>query len=234
MSLFPSSLPAVGSASTTATLAAAGHTALHNNDANETVAIATKVGTGASTPVSNTILGGTGTGTSSWRQLDLNNDTTGVLGTSKGGTGGVTTLLGLVYPLGCIYTETTGVNPGTTFGFGTWVAFGAGRVLVGNGNSDQVFSAGSTGGESNHLLSSTEMPSHTHTDSGHTHTVGDGSGFVSGGATGSAASVTQTGAAFRVNVNTTSSSAVLSNTGGGSSHNNLQPYIVVYFWQRTA
>lgn len=41
---FPSSLPAAGTASSSATLAAAGHTALHNNLADEVRALGTKVG----------------------------------------------------------------------------------------------------------------------------------------------------------------------------------------------
>lgn len=35
-----------------------------------------------------------------------------------------------VYPVGSVYIETSGVNPATTFGFGTWNAKGAGQVLV--------------------------------------------------------------------------------------------------------
>ena len=27
---------------------------------------------------------------------------------------------------------------------------------------------------------------------------------------------------------------IVSSTGGGAAHNNLQPYIVVYMWRRTA
>src|SRR3989304_4166076 len=41
-----------------------------------------------------------------------------------------------VYPIGSIYTEITGVNPATTFGFGTWSAFGAGKVLIGLDSGD--------------------------------------------------------------------------------------------------
>lgn len=143
-----------------------------------------------------------------------------------------TGLLKRIYPIGCIYTETTGSNPNLTFGFGTWAAFGAGRVLVGNGTSDQAFAAGSTGGESNHTLSVAEMPSHSHTDAGHTH------GEQTAGGSGSATSITGTinlsTSPSAVPLSTQSGSASIQNTGGGGAHNNLQPYIVVYFWQRTA
>lgn len=87
MANFPTSLPAAGSASSSATLAAAGHTALHNNGANEAVAIATKVGTGASTPTSGQVLRSTGAGTSLWGAVSLTTDVTGTLGVGNGGTG---------------------------------------------------------------------------------------------------------------------------------------------------
>jgi len=42
--------------------------------------------------------------------------------------------LQLIYPVGSIYTNASNAtNPATLFGFGTWVAFGAGRVLIGGG-----------------------------------------------------------------------------------------------------
>jgi len=154
-----------------------------------------------------------------------------------------------IYPVGAIYLSTLSTNPNTLLGFGTWVAFAAGQTLIGVGTSDQSFAAGATGGESNHTLSSGEMPSHTHTQSSHTHTD---SGHVHGPLTGGTAyamtdnsvttasgsswfkpstSSTTTGSA---SANISSTTATNNNTGGGGSHNNLQPYIVVYMWQRTA
>jgi hypothetical protein len=73
-----------------------------------------------------------------------------------------------VYPVGSIYTSTTATNPGTTFGFGTWAAFGAGKVLVGQDTGDAAFDVlEETGGNKDATL-----PSHTHTitDPGHFHT----------------------------------------------------------------
>jgi hypothetical protein len=61
-----------------------------------------------------------------------------------------------IYPIGAIYTNATvATNPGTLLGFGTWTAFGAGRVMVGNGGG---FSAGATGGSADAVV-----VSHTHT-----------------------------------------------------------------------
>jgi len=140
-----------------------------------------------------------------------------------------------MYPVGAIYIETTGVNPATTFGFGTWVAYAAGRVLVGVGTGTDSngqtggFSPGEIYGEYIHTLTTPEMPSHTHTDSGHTHQYIPGSpdGASGGGPnynTHGGSSTVATGAGY----------ANLANTGGGVPHNNIQPVIAVYIWQRTA
>ena len=69
MGNFPSSLPNAGSANTTDTLAAAGHTALHNTNADEIRALATKLGIGSSTPTADTWLKGTGAGISEWTSI---------------------------------------------------------------------------------------------------------------------------------------------------------------------
>ena len=67
----------------------------------------------------------------------------------------VTTGLQAAYPVGSIYMSTVSTNPNTLFGFGTWVAFGAGRVLLGDGGG---YSAGATGGSADAIT-----VSHTHT-----------------------------------------------------------------------
>jgi len=155
------------------------------------------------------------------------NVTPGVTGTLPLGNGGTgqTTMAGiaqevgkLLMPIGFIYTTTTSTNPGTAIGFGTWAAYGAGRVIVGVGTSDQSFAAAATGGASTHTLTTAEMPSHNHQQS-------VANGIVGGSAM--SAQANNTGGNFAI-PNTTQ------NTGGGGAHNNLQPYVVAYMWQRTA
>src|SRR3990167_6692197 len=87
MSIFPGAIPPAGTAVTTDTLAAAGHTALHNTSYDEIRALATKLGTGSSTPTASTVLRGTGAGTSSWGQVALSTEVSGVLPVASGGTG---------------------------------------------------------------------------------------------------------------------------------------------------
>ena len=128
-----------------------------------------------------------------------------------------TNVLEKVYPVGSIYINASiSTNPATLLGFGTWVAFGAGKVIVGLDSSDTDFdTAEETGGAKTHTLTTSEIPSHTHTT-----TIGVASG---GSAPGALENRTPTGG-----VDYTSSS-----TGGGQAHNNLQPYIVAYMWKRT-
>lgn len=42
----------------------------------------------------------------------------------------ISTVLKTVYPIGSIYLSTVSTNPSALFGFGTWKAWGAGRVPV--------------------------------------------------------------------------------------------------------
>jgi len=152
----------------------------------------------------------------------------------------IATALANMYPIGCIYSETTGVNPATTFGFGTWVAFGAGRVLVGAGTSDATYTAGVTGGESTHILTQAESGLRDHRHQLRSGTATSTNGFDDGTArsntslddnfrTGNIAEVTGTNGS-----NGYGSTLFNSTTAKGSAHNNLQPYIVIYYWNRTA
>ena len=151
---------------------------------------------------------------------DANIDVTGIrnltcTGTITMGSNAVTTLQA-VYPVGSIYINATvSTNPATLLGFGTWAAFGAGRVMVGLDATDTDFdTAQETGGAKTHTLSTSEIPSHTHN-----------SNFVTGG---SGVSGVSTDGNYDAATNATSA------TGGGGAHNNLQPYIVAYMWRRTA
>ena len=71
-----------------------------------------------------------------------------------------------VYPVGSIYittTEDTVAKVQAKFG-GTWVAYASGRTLVGVDTNDTSFDTiEETGGEKTHTLTTSEMPSHTHT-----------------------------------------------------------------------
>ena len=69
-----------------------------------------------------------------------------------------------IYPVGSIYMSTVSTNPATLFGFGTWEAMPAGRVLLAQGKSSwgTTYNAGSTGGEATHQLTVGELPTHNH------------------------------------------------------------------------
>ena len=143
-----------------------------------------------------------------------------------------------IYPVGSIYMSTVSTNPATLFGFGTWEAMPAGRVLLAQGKSSwgTTYNAGSTGGEATHQLTVGELPQHTHTAStnttgSHAHTYRTFYGTTGYGPDGSSDR--------EKTINTGSSgnhthTVTINNTGSNQAHNNLQPYIAVYIWKRTA
>ena len=152
----------------------------------------------------------------------------------------IVTAKSALYPVGSIYTNASvNTNPGTLLGFGTWVAYGEGRVVIGTGGS---FTNGATGGSADiniggttdsHTLTIDEMPEHNHPNdapdagggalnylpaSGNPNFTWGGGGL---------------GGQYGVN-----------SQGGGQGHThgityngtdaNYQPYIVAYMWKRTA
>lgn len=237
-------------------------------------------------------------------------------------------ILNHAYPIGSIYISINDINPATLFG-GTWQQFGKGRTLVGVDENDNDFNiVQKTGGEKTHQLTINELPSHTHVQYAHTHsidshthtipahshglnghthsfsaTTGSGgshshSGSISTanlngtlcGFRGNTSGIVSSGGASsdlvggrgttreKLNINashthtltinsggshthsvsgttggnsgSTANSSILTsgstttscnsfiatnqNTGNDESHNNLQPYITVYMWLRTA
>jgi hypothetical protein len=187
--------------------------------------------------------------------------TTGVTQTS----GNSTTLLATtafvqvalqaLHPVGSIYINATvSTNPGTLLGFGTWSAFGAGRVMVGFDSGNALFdTAEETGGNADAItVSHTHTATSTVTDAGHTHGL---MGAASTGTTrGLSESVTRnvqggdatasrgyiqtapTGGENFVETKTTGVTVATTNASTGSSgtNANYQPYITVYMWKRTA
>lgn len=136
-------------------------------------------------------------------------------------------IMSTLNPIGTIREFNVSTNPNTLLGFGTWAAFGTGRVTVAIDVGQTEFDTlAETGGAKTHTLISAEMPVHTHIQDSHAHTR---AGSSSGGSGGIRYDAT-TGTTITVD----STTATNQNTGGGGAHNNLQPYIVVYRWCRTA
>jgi len=141
------------------------------------------------------------------------------------GTLDLLTVLKAAYPVGSIYISVVSTSPATLFGFGTWAAFGAGCCLVGLDSGDADFNtAEETGGEKTHQLTTTEMPAHTHDLNS-----GENSLVDAGGALEGAGGTSGYWLFDLVPLITATQSR-----GGDGAHNNLQPYIVVYMWKRTA
>lgn len=136
------------------------------------------------------------------------------------GGGVVLRLIDWFYPVGSVVASVNAAyDPNKLYSHQTWVRFAKGQTLVGVDEADTAFStAEKTGGEKTHTLTVSEMPSHAHTRS--YFTAWDGK--ASGG--GYAFSSTNAG------TNNQSTAA----TGGSGAHNNLQPYVTVYYWKRTA
>lgn len=140
------------------------------------------------------------------------------------------------YPVGSIYINATvSTNPATLLGFGTWSAFGAGRVPVGYDAANSNFNASEkTGGSEDAIVvSHSHTASTTSTDSGHQHSVNTYS-RLEGGTGGSSFWVdvagTNTGTAS-ANITSTTTVDAAGTSGTGA---NLQPYVTVYMWKRTA
>jgi len=137
-----------------------------------------------------------------------------------------------LHPIGSIYINIDGTNPGTLLGFGTWVAFAVGKTLIGFDGSDTSFdTAEETGGSKDAVV-----VSHTHTatvtDAGHSHAMSGINGSFSGGPL---AATDFDGSDVRNDTNVVTTGITVSNSTEGVSgvNANLPPYVVVYMWKRT-
>jgi len=168
-------------------------------------------------------------------------DSTSKLATTAFVAATIATGIAAAYPVGSIYINAAvATNPATLLGFGTWTAFGTGRVLVGVDSGDAAFDTlGETGGSKDSVV-----VSHTHSasvsDPGHSHTqqVYNGANINVGTTTnfyGLSGVNSSSGTSAQSTLsNTTGISVTNSTTGSSGTNANLQPYITVYMWKRTA
>jgi len=119
---------------------------------------------------------------------------------------------------------------GTTYGAVDGTHFNIpdlqGRTGLGSGSGSglSTYSLGQSGGEEAHTLSTAETPSHSHSDTGHTHAEGIAAPSIGAAIVGvpvpsAIPAVGATGLGF----------AGISSTGGNGSHNNLQPYLALNY-----
>jgi len=151
--------------------------------------------------------------------------------------GNTTSAVQAAYPVGSIYMNASNAtNPATLLGFGTWVSFGAGRVMIGQDGSS--FTAGATGGSADAVVVShthTATSTSTVTDPGHFHGISYVPNLAGGGSggpdlNGSTTIKNTTSATTGITVSTSTTNA---SAGTSGTNANLQPYIVVYMWVRT-
>jgi hypothetical protein len=189
--------------------------------------------------------------------------TAGTSTTQLATTAFVTTALQAIYPVGSVYINaSSSSNPATLLGFGTWEAFGAGRVMVGLNGSDTDFdTAEETGGSKTSSSSGTisgtvggtalteaQMPKHYHLMLGPNNISspqdsGSGVGIYGGGTpddgtqaygTYSTGGSAASGDQVTGTSNGDSHTHSFSGTFSGSTQSTVQPYIVVRMWKRTA
>ena len=115
------------------------------------------------------------------------------------------------------------------------------RVPMGSNGNVIGDNTGATGGEAEHVLTTAEMPSHTHVQNSHLHNIAHTHTFfgrVNGltpGTSNRMAMADMSGSNSTPSTQTQSTTdsgsttATNQNTGGGGAHNNLQPYLAVRY-----
>ena len=133
-----------------------------------------------------------------------------------------------VYPVGSIYMSVNNTSPATLFG-GTWQQIQDTFLLA----AGSTYEAGSTGGEATHMLSVSELPSHTHYENIVTNAgIRPWAGTSASSGTGKYVNLQEK---LSVGSNDDESKYVRTgSTGSGDAHNNMPPYLAVYMWRRTA
>lgn len=132
-----------------------------------------------------------------------------------------------VYPIGSYYWSSAATSPEELFG-GEWEQVKDVFVLAAGNN----YSCGSTGGESEHMLSEKEMPKHLHLFDPN---VGEGDGIdfvVPTGKGGEGVSSIKEWGTGEGPGHWASRTWGTGSKGGSAAHNNMPPYVAAYCWKR--
>lgn len=147
----------------------------------------------------------------------------------------VNSIKNAMYPVGAVYITYNNTNPSTFLG-GTWEQFGQGRTLIGegtgnDGSTSMSFTANNTGGKYNHdhiygiklneYYSATSNFRVRKSDGSWQGGIKDGTGHAYFNNCSQAANKELNTDTYKIESNT-------------SNSDTIQPYIVVFFWRRTA
>lgn len=161
-------------------------------------------------------------------------------------------------PVGFVFISVVSTNPAALLGYGTWAAFGAGRVLVGLDSGDPDFDTPEETGGAKTVASSAQsfagaaLATHNHAI-GTNVTVEDHAADTTGAASAGATPMGDIPSTLTLGAHTHATPAlthtVVNNAGTcdqvsggtpsgtntpGAATSVVQPYIVVYMWKRTA
>lgn len=141
---------------------------------------------------------------------------------------GLASIGAAMYPVGSIYVNASvATNPATLLGFGTWTAFGSGRVMVGvDGAQSEFDTLGETGGAKTHT--------HALSDSGQAKVAGISTSLYMKRVAASYNSNHFQGGFTSAANQTDAPGYGVGLMGTTDSDSTLQPYITVYMWKRTA
>lgn len=133
-------------------------------------------------------------------------------------TGNIILTTTVAWPIGAVFISTLASNPAVILGYGTWIPFGQGRLLIGLNIGVPPFDTiGNTGGSQSHTLTVPELPAHHHRTPASTNPTVGSEGLM--GSDGPSDDF--------VDGDTT-------DTGMGNAFNIMNPYIIVAMWLRTA
>lgn len=157
-----------------------------------------------------------------------------------------------MYPVGSLYFSTNSTSPATIYG-GTWERYGKGRTLVSVDESDTDFTAGKTGGEKTHQheygwvvcdyysspLITPGSKNRTHSDSGllswdNEGHLPDKSWFFNWTQSQYTGNMEKNGSLSTSLGGYVTSTIRYVQTAITNISSNVQPYISVYVWRRTA